>query len=65
MVDSEDISGDDIEISRFNLAAGWFMTKNILLKAEYVSQKHKGYNDASIFNDGKFNGLMVEAAISF
>lgn len=65
MVDSEDISGDDIDITRFNLAAGWFMTKNILLKAEYVSQKHEGYNDASIFNDGKFNGLMFEAAISF
>ena len=65
MVDAEDATEGDIEITRFNLAAGWFMTKNILLKAEYVSQKHKGYNDASIFNDGKFNGLMVEAAISF
>lgn len=64
-VDAEDATEGDIEISRFNLAAGWFMTKNILLKAEYVSQKYSGYNDASIFNDGKFNGLMVEAAISF
>ena len=64
-VDAEDATEGDIEISRFNLAAGWFMTKNILLKAEYVSQKYSGYNDASIFNDGKFNGLMVEAAICF
>ncbi len=65
MVDAEDRSGDDIEISRVQLGAGWFMTKNILAKMEYVSQKHEGYNSTSIFNDGKFNGLMVEAAISF
>lgn len=64
-VDSEDISGSDIEISRFQLGAGWFMTKNILLKAEYVNQKHDGYGTTSIFHEGKFNGLMAEAVISF
>jgi hypothetical protein len=41
------------------------MTKNILLKVEYVSQKHDDYAPGSIFEDGKFNGLMMEAAISF
>lgn len=65
MVDAEDFSGDDIEIDRFQLGAGWFMTKNILLKAEYVNQNYSGFNDASIFHDGKFNGLIAEAAISF
>ncbi|OUR92330.1 hypothetical protein A9Q87_07560 [Flavobacteriales bacterium 34_180_T64] len=64
-VDSEDPSGEDVEISRFQLAAGWFMTKNILLKAEYVSQKYDGYGAGSKFEDGKFDGLMIEAAISF
>lgn len=64
-VDAEDASGDDIEISRFQLSGGWFMTNNILLKLEYVTQKHDGYNATSIFNDGKFNGLMAEAVISF
>lgn len=67
-VDSEEESGDKIEISRFQLAAGWFMTKNILLKAEYVSQKYDGFSDDNsdyTFEDGKFNGLMIEAAISF
>jgi len=64
-VDSEDISGDDIEISRFQVGAGWFMTRNILLKAEYVSQSHKGYSAGSILNDGKFDGLVAEAVISF
>lgn len=64
-VDSEDISGSDADISRFQLAAGWFMTRNILLKAEYVNQKYDGFDTGSIFNDGKFNGLMAEAVISF
>lgn len=64
-VDSEDISGDDIEISRFQVGAGWFMTRNILLKAEYVTQSHKGYSAGSILNDGKFDGLVAEAVISF
>ena len=64
-VDSEDVSGDDIEISRTQFGAGWFMTKNILAKLEYVTQKHDGYSSSSIFHDGKFNGLMVETVISF
>lgn len=64
-VDADDISGSDIEISRVQLGAGWFMTRNILLKAEYVNQKYDGFNTGSRFNDGKFNGLMAEAVISF
>lgn len=64
-VDSEDISGSDVDISRFQLAAGWFLTRNILLKAEYVSQKYDGFAPDSIFNKGKFDGLMAEAVISF
>lgn len=64
-VDAEESNGDDIEISRFQLGAGWFMTKNVLMKLEYVSQKHDGYNSTSIFNEGKFNGILAEAAISF
>lgn len=64
-VDAEDATEGDIEITRFQLGAGWFMTKNVLMKLEYVSQKHDGYGTSSILNDGKFNGLMAEAVISF
>ncbi len=64
-VDSEDPSGDDIDISRTQFGAGWFMTKNILAKLEIVTQKHDGYSSDSIFHDGKFNGLMIETVISF
>ncbi|WP_317048306.1 hypothetical protein [Chryseobacterium taichungense] len=41
------------------------MTKNILAKAEYVNQKYDGYPTSSILYDGKFNGFVLEAAISF
>lgn len=65
--DAKDWSVNDyqkVDISRFQIAAGWFMTKNILLKAEYVSQKYDNYK-VGAFEDGKFDGLMIEAAISF
>ena len=64
-VDAEDISGDDIEIDRMQIGAGWFMTNNIMVKAEYVNQSYDGYDASSIFHDGKFDGFMAEAVISF
>lgn len=64
-VDSEEASGENIEITRTQLGAGWFMTKNILMKLEYVNQKYDGYSSTSILDGGKFKGLMAEAAISF
>lgn len=64
-VDSEEESGDNIEITRTQLGAGWFMTKNVLMKLEYVSQKYDGYSATSALDGGKFDGLMMEAAISF
>lgn len=64
-VSAELQSGDDININRFQLGAGWFMTKNILMKAEYVVQKYKDYPAGDLLEDGKFNGLTLEAAISF
>ena len=64
-VSSELSSGEDVDINRFQMSAGWFLTKNILAKVEYVTQKYDGYADTNILYDGKFNGLMVEAVISF
>jgi hypothetical protein len=56
---------DDVTVSRNVGSAGWFMTKNIMLKGEYVSQEYKNYAATNILNGGKFNGFMFEAAISF
>lgn len=65
VVDAEDRTAGDIKITRAQIAAGWFLTKNILAKFEYVSQKHKDYPSDSIFHDGMFDGFMIETVISF
>ena len=58
----------EISISRFAIAAGWYMTPNVMIKAEYVNQDYNDFPDTggnSIFHDGNFNGAVLEATISF
>ncbi|MGE4290471.1 MAG: hypothetical protein AB7E36_17485 [Salinivirgaceae bacterium] len=59
-------AAESISINRVNVGGGWFLTKNIVAKAEYVQQNYSGdgYNGTT-FEGGKFNGIMLEAAISF
>lgn len=64
-------NANNININRFEAAAGWFMTKNILAKLEYVNQNYKDFdqfeangNPNNLYG-GKFNGLMFEAVITF
>jgi len=64
-VSAEDVSGVDVDITRFNIGGGWFMTKNILAKVEYVTQKYDGFATGNILDGGKFNGFVAEAVISF
>ena len=55
----------DIDVQRISLGAGWFMTKNILAKVEYVNQTYDGYATGNILDGGKFSGFIAEAVISF
>jgi hypothetical protein len=55
----------NVNINRTALAAGWFMTKNILMKAEIVGQQYKNFPTADYRNGGKFNGYVVEAVVGF
>jgi len=64
-VNGEEKSGNDISVNRFQLGAGWFMTKNIIMKAEYVNQNYNDYAPTDIHADGNFKGFSLEAAISF
>jgi len=61
------IQGDpkDVTINREVASVGWFATKNVMLKAEYVNQEYLNYATTNIFNGGKFNGEMIEASIGF
>jgi len=58
-------SGLDITIDRTQIGGGWFISRNILAKVEYVSQNYKGFAATDIRNGGKFNGLMIEGVIGF
>ena len=55
----------DVTISRFNIGGGVFFTKNVLAKIEYVSQSYDDFPVGSQFNEGKFNGVVIESVISF
>jgi hypothetical protein len=55
----------NIAITRWVGSAGWFVTKNIVMKAEYVNQKYNHYDADNILSGGQFNGFMAEASIGF
>jgi len=54
-----------ITINREAGSIGWFITKNIMVKAEYVVQNYMNYANTNILNGGKFEGEMLEASIGF
>ena len=56
---------NDVKVNRTALAGGLFLTKNILLKGEYVIQKYKDFPTTDYRNDGKFNGYVIEAVVGF
>ncbi|MHA6278709.1 hypothetical protein ACXYMT_00875 [Salinimicrobium sp. CAU 1759] len=58
-------SNDDVSVNRFNVGGGWFMTKNVLAKIEYVNQQYNDYPAGTVYDDAQFNGFNIEAVISF
>jgi hypothetical protein len=57
------VSGEGVDIDRINVGGGWFLTKNVMAKLEYVNQTYDGFTGQ--LEDGEFNGIMMEAVISF
>jgi len=55
----------DVTVNRVAFAAGWYPTKNLLLKGEYVNQTYDGYDSSSRLDGGKFNGLVIQAVVGF
>ncbi len=61
------------KISRTNIGAGWFMTKNILMKAELVKQTYNSDTAAwspnawtpAVLSGAAMDGFVIEAVISF
>jgi hypothetical protein len=50
---------------RWQVAGGWFITPNVLAKAEYAHQEYTGYPVNNIRNGGKFHGMMLEGVVAF
>ncbi|MEY3420151.1 MAG: hypothetical protein RIR48_431 [Bacteroidota bacterium] len=55
----------DVDVNRFAVAAGWFPTKNLLLKGEYVSQKYENFPGTDYRNQGAFDGITIQAVVGF
>ena len=65
-----DLGGDtpdwnEVSIDRWQLGAGWFMTENILVKAEYVTQSYNDYPTGAAEAGAEFDGVMIEGVVSF
>ena len=58
-------SAEKQNINRVAFGGGWFLTNNILLKGEYVTQKYNDFPTANILRDGKFNGVVLQAVVGF
>ncbi|MBX9891599.1 MAG: hypothetical protein K2Y12_04680 [Chitinophagaceae bacterium] len=55
----------DVTVNRTALAAGWFLTNNVLLKGEIVNQQYKDFPTTDYRSSGKFNGFVIEAVVGF
>jgi hypothetical protein len=54
-----------VSSDRYNVGGGWFITPNVLAKAEWVNQKYNDFPATDIRNGGKFKGFMIEGVVAF
>jgi hypothetical protein len=63
---NDDVDTETQTINRVNIGAGWYVTRNILTKIEYVNQQYEGDGwNGSLYQGGEFKGVVIEAAVSF
>lgn len=55
----------DVTINRLAFSAGWFVTKNVMAKVEYVNQDYKGFTYKDIRSGANFKGVVAQAVIGF
>jgi hypothetical protein len=56
---------NEVSVDRWQAGGGWFVAPTVLLKAEYVNQRYNDFPTADIRNGGRFNGFVLEGAVSF
>ena len=52
-------------VNRWQLGGGWFVTPNVLAKAEWVDQKYNDFPVTHILNGGQFKGFMISGVVGF
>lgn len=55
----------EVTINRLAFSAGWFVTKNVMAKVEYVNQDYKNFLYNDIRSNANFNGIVAQAVIGF
>lgn len=56
---------NEVEVNRVAVGAGWFLTKSILLKGEYVNQQYKDFPTVDHRAGGEFKGYVIQAVVGF
>jgi hypothetical protein len=56
---------EDVSIDRIEVAAGWYVTQNLLFKAGYIQQTYNDFPMSDYRSEGEFNGIVIEAAVGF
>lgn len=59
------IATSEVAITRVAGSIGWFITKNVLAKVEYVGQDYSGFTKSDIRNHAWFEGISAQAVIGF
>ena len=62
----------DGKVNRIQVGGGFWLTKNMLMKLEYVTQKYSGFRQGDMVNNGiqawrdpEFNGFVAEVSFAF
>jgi predicted porin len=65
-------SASDGKVTRIQIGGGFWLTKNVLMKVEYVDQKYRGFAAGQMVNNGiqawrdpEFSGVISEVSFAF
>jgi len=64
-VDGDFAKQTELTVTRKAVSAGWFLTPNLLTKAEWVRQDYDGFAPTDIRSGARFQGLLIEGVIAF
>ena len=56
---------NDESVNRWQVGGGWFVTPNVLAKAEWVNQNYNNFPASNIMNGGNFKGFMISGVVGF